>query len=183
VEPWFTGKTLSSKFPLLATAVFSVCMIGTVCFSLLPQAIAQATTHNITLYGSASQGWGFTQQSMSSPGPTINFQIGEQYNITLISADGLPHQFYVDYNRNGILDATDPSSQTFSSTTNIFFTPDRTGDFPYYCSIHPGIMRGNVAIVPELTPTSLLILLVVMSLVSVVCKNRSHAKTNSKTTA
>ena len=181
---------MCSKFSVLTAVAFSVLAIGIVCFPFLPETAAQATsptpsrtyetvqatTHDITLYGSASQGWGFTQQSMSSPGPIIDFQEGDLYNITLISVDGLSHQFFVDYNGNGIPDANDPVSQTFSSTTNILYAPDRTGEYPYYCNIHPSVMYGNVSIVPEFTSAALLTILVAVILTTIIYKKRTLAK-------
>jgi hypothetical protein len=55
------------------------------------------TTRNFTLYGSFSRGWGFTATSISSPGPTIVVQQGDTVNLTLISADGVTHNFFVSY--------------------------------------------------------------------------------------
>jgi plastocyanin len=180
---------MGSKFSVLMAIALSILIIGIVCvsvFSRTAQAAStassrtyetvQSTTHDITLYGSASQGWGFTQQSMSSPGPTIDFQVGDLYNITLISVDGLTHQFFVDYNGNRSPDGVEPVSQPFSSTTNVLFAPDRTGEFSYYCYVHPSVMYGNVSIVPEFTSMALLIMLIASLLIAVVFKKRKSLK-------
>ena len=147
-------------------------IIMTICFSIFSlAALVQAqTTNNITLYGSASQGWGFTEQTITIPGPKISFQEGELYNITLISSDGLTHKFFIDYNNNGNADNDEPASPSFSSTIIYQFTPDRTGDFTYYCSIHPSTMYGNVSIIPEFSSFTLLVIITIMSVVVIAFK-------------
>jgi len=100
-------------------------------------------TQTFTLYGSFIRGWGFTEVTMSIPGPEISFEEGVPVSIKLISADGALHDFYVDYNGNGAIDSDEPRSSTFTSTTTFQFTPDRTGQFTYYCSFHPATMNGN----------------------------------------
>lgn len=102
-----------------------------------------ASVHNISLFGSASQGWGFTPSSISSPGPTIIVVQGDLVNLTLTSQDGLPHRFFVDYNGNGVLDSDEPASPVFSGTINYQFNATTSGTFTYYCQIHPGVMFGT----------------------------------------
>lgn len=127
-------------------------------------------TQDFTLYGSTVRGWGFTEVTMSIPGPEISFEEGVPVNITLISADGVLHDFFVDYNGNGAIDSDEPHSPTFSSTTVFQFTPDRTGQFTYYCSFHPSTMNGNTQIVPELTPAFLAVLMVVLAVTGILYK-------------
>ena len=120
-------------------------------------------TNEITLYGSSSQGWGFSENSMSIPGPTIEFQEEEMYNLTLISADGLIHSFFVDYNGNNSPDSNEPVSPSFTSTINFQFTPDRTGEFTYYCSYHPITMFGNASLIPEFNLQTLILVIATLS--------------------
>jgi hypothetical protein len=153
--------------------LLSVCIVVllfAVCLASLGCVVAQGgQTQNITLYGSATQGWGLTQQSMSIPGPQITFTQGVPVSLTLISVDGNVHDFYVDYNGNGAIDSGEPRSPTFTSTVTYQFTPDRTGQFTYYCSFHAATMRGNTQIViPELTVTVLVVLMVALTMVAVV---------------
>ncbi len=153
------GINLTSK----ALAIFAlIILFFVICFSF-NSAQAQGQTQNITLYGSATQGWGFTQQSISSPGPQITFQQGQLVNLTLISVDGLAHLFYVDYNGNKVADSNEPKSPQFTGTINYQFTPDRTGQFTYYCSIHPTVMFGNVSSVPEFTSIATVLILIIAS--------------------
>jgi plastocyanin len=102
-----------------------------------------ASINNISLFGSASQGWGFTPSSISSPGPTIIVAQGDLVNLTLTSQDGFQHRFFVDYNGNGVLDSGEPASPLFSGTINHQFNATTSGTFKYYCQIHPGVMFGT----------------------------------------
>ncbi len=144
-------------------------LIGTVFVSFGVQKAA-AQIQNITLYGGAGLGWGFTQASMSIPGPEVSFEAGVPVNLTLIGVDGLPHNFFVDYNGNRVPDANEPMSPTFTSTINYQFTPDRTGTFTYYCQFHMMTMFGNVNAIPELSTVGIAILLMVVSLIAVAYK-------------
>lgn len=71
---------------------------------------------------------------------------GDLANLTLTSQDGLPHAFSVDYNGNGVVDAGEPTSPTFSSTINFQFFATVAGTFKYYCTFHPGIMFGSFVV-------------------------------------
>jgi plastocyanin len=113
-------------------------------FATLPA--ARASVDNFHLFGSASQGWGFTAGTMSSPGPAITVTKGDLVNLTLTSQDGFTHRFFVDYNGNGIIDPGEPASPSFSGTINYQFTATTAGTFTYYCSFHPGVMRGTFTV-------------------------------------
>jgi plastocyanin len=112
-------------------------------YAVLP---AHAVVDSFTLFGSASSGWGFTKGGMSSPGPTISVLQGDIVNLTLTSADGLTHRFFVDYNGNGIPDPGEPASAPFASTTGFQFNASVAGTFRYYCAFHPGVMSGTFAV-------------------------------------
>ena len=136
---------------------------------------AQAT-HSITLYGAAFQGWGYTEQSLSSPGPQIEFQEGDLYNMTLVSVDGFTHNFYIDYNGNGNPDGDEPTSPDFTSTINYQFTPDRTGAFTYYCHYHHTVMYGNATIIPEFSSFALIAALIIVTALVLAYTTRIHPK-------
>ena len=139
---------------LLATAVF-----------VQVHDVEAATTLNFTLYGAAAQGWGFTSSSITSPGPTITVAQGDTVNLTLISADGVSHQFFVSYTNSSTFSSGDPESAVFSGTTNFqFVATNTTGTYTYYCTIHPSVMYGYFEVVqtgaiPEFQPIAMLMLL------------------------
>jgi len=144
---------------------------------------AKANVQNFTLYGSALvPGWGFTAGSITNPGPTITpVSVGDVVNLTLISADGSNHQFFVDYNNNGIRDPTEPESPTFGTTPlNFQFTATMSGNFNYHCAIHPS-MVGTLHVepaVPEFPSFAIVPLFMLATLLVVFVYRRKHLPHN-----
>ena len=117
-----------------------------------------ASPVSYTLYGK-TQGWGFTSDSISSPGPDLASATGETVSMTLYSADGVRHNFAIDYNGNGQPDPGEPISADFrSSTTPITydFTATTTpGTYTYYCEFHAQQFGSFIVVVnnpPVLDP-------------------------------
>ena len=135
---------------------------------------ANAVTRNITLYGSASLGWGFTSTSITSPGPQLSFDVGDVINMTLVSEDGLPHLFFIDYNGNQSPDAGEPQSPTFTTTINYQFIVNQTGTPMYYCYIHPSVMFGNTSIIPEFSTLLVVPLFMMATLLAVIAYRRKR---------
>lgn len=117
-----------------------------------------AAVQDFHLYGSYTAGWGFSPDSMTSPGPTITVNEGDVVNLTLTNEDtGLyaaSHQFLLSYHNSSTPQSDDvvspfiPSGQTivFSFTANV------SGTFTYYCTVHPLMMYGTFVVsgaVPE----------------------------------
>ncbi len=98
-----------------------------------------ASPVSYTLYGT-TQGWGFSSTSVTSPGPDLTAATGETVSMTLYSADGVRHNFAVDYNGNGQPDPSEPISADFRSSTTPLrynFTATSTpGTYTYYCEFH-----------------------------------------------
>jgi len=157
-------------------ALFSIALLLMMAQSGFASAQDSNEQQEFTLYGSMFAGWGFTEESMSIPGPEISFEQDVPVRITLISADGALHDFFVDYNGNGAIDSDEPRSSTFTSTTTFQFTPDRTGQFTYYCSFHRSTMYGNTQIIPELTPAVLAVLMVGLAIAGLLFKVNKQPK-------
>jgi len=105
----------------------------------------------LSLGASASTGWNNTQ-----PGPTITVNLYDDVKLTLVSTDGLSHQFHVDYSGNGVPDPGEPLSPVFRTPAITYeFIANTPGTFTYYCTIHPVTMVGTFIVNP--TPTSTLI--------------------------
>jgi plastocyanin len=123
------------------------------------------TTRYFTLYGDHLQGWGFTNTSITSPGPTITVEQGDTVNLTLISYDGISHRFFVSYTNSSSWSSGDPESAAFSNSTNFqFVTTNTTGTYKYFCVFHPDVMWGYFKVVPtggipEFQPLAMLMLL------------------------
>jgi len=106
----------------------------------------RAASDSISLYGSATSGWGTTSMSESNPGPTLTVAQGDTVTITLHSTDGVGHEFLIDYNGNEAADSGEPLSTAFTSTTTVTFVASQAGTFTYYCVIHPGSMKGTFVV-------------------------------------
>src|SRR5256885_11029852 len=95
-----------------------------------------AAAPNITyqLYGTRNSGWGFTNTSLTTPGPPIEVVVGDNLTLNLTSLDGRSHNWYIDYNNNSLVDAneTGSSSPTFRTGARLwnFTVSNRTGTFP-----------------------------------------------------
>jgi FtsP/CotA-like multicopper oxidase with cupredoxin domain len=136
---------MNSKWTFVAIAAI---LLATAMFMQVYYTEA-ATTRYFTLYGSASSGWGFTDTSISRPGPTITVEQGDTVNLTLISQDSLPHQFFVSYTNASSPGSGDPESALFNSKTSFqFVATNTTGTYTYRCAVHPGVMYGYFKVVP-----------------------------------
>lgn len=138
-----------------------------------------ATTRNFNLYGSVSQGWGFTT-SMSSPGPTIVVEQGDTVNLTLISNDGIMHKFFVSYTNGSSPNLTEPQSSDFTATLSYQFVATNTvGTYTYGCIYHPITMKGYFQVlptgtIPEFQPLIMLSLLVASTAVAALVYKRKR---------
>src|SRR5438105_3216246 len=84
------------------------------------------------LYGSRSGGWGSTNTSLTTPGPLIEVEVGDNVTLNLTSLDGLSHRWFVDYNNNSAADASEPRSPNFANQVLWNFTVSNvTGTFAY----------------------------------------------------
>ena len=138
------------------------------------------TTRNFTLYGSFTQGWGFTASNITTPGPTIIVEQGDTVNLTLISQDGIGHLFFVGYTNATSPVSGDPQSPSFSGTINFQFNATTTvGTYMYRCAIHPSNMFGQFQVVatgtiPEFQPLIMLSLLIASTAVAVLAYGRKR---------
>ena len=136
------------------------------------------TTRNFTLHGSLSGGWGFTPESISSPGPTIVVEKGDAVNLTLISNDGVLHNFFVSYTNTSSPNSGDPVSNDFTATTSFQFVATTTiGTYKYYCYYHSAMMWGYFQVIqtgtiPEFQPLILLSLLIATTAIAVIANKR-----------
>lgn len=117
---------------------------------------------NITLYeGQVSSdlyGFGYSANSLESPGPTLTFKVGDVMNVTVTDVGQLPHNWAivsanqtsapVQFNAQ-IRSASSPLQQGDSGS--VVFTVTKAGDFYYICQVpgHVGLgMWGRVVVNP-----------------------------------
>ncbi len=112
-----------------------------------------SATKTYTLYGDGTagqNGWGFTANTVTYPGPTLYANQGDTVSLSLFSKDGMAHIFVVDWNSDGIKNGADVNSTQFSSTTTataFSFTADQAGTHQYFCSLHTAAVQKGPLIV------------------------------------
>ncbi len=113
-----------------------------------------APTH-YTLYGSVLSpriGWGFNVSGISAPGPTLVIETGVNVTLTLYSADGIAHTWFIDYDNSSSVNGGETQSSEFGgpghlNPYNYSFVANRAGTFAYRCGIHLTQMWGMIIIV------------------------------------
>jgi len=113
---------------------------------------ATATASPTYLYANRSTGWGFTNTSLTSPGPSLEVEVGEHVTLNLTSVDGRNHDWFIDYNNNSIVDANESYSDsgTFRSNLQYNFTVgNQTGTFVYRSRFNgDGNLWGDITVRP-----------------------------------
>jgi hypothetical protein len=117
----------SSKAVVVA-ATLIVGLLASV-FSATPA----AADRTITLYGTRAGGWGFSNTTITSPGPHLEIVQGEMVTLFLTSADQDPHDWFIDYNLDSSSGGNEPQLPgTFDENTrNWTFSANRNGTFVY----------------------------------------------------
>jgi hypothetical protein len=113
---------------------------------------AKALQSPTYLYAHRSMGWGFTNDSLTSPGPSLDVEVGEHVTLNLTSVDARNHDWFIDYNNNSIVDATESYSDsgTFRGTSEFSFTVgNQTGTFVYRSRFNgDGNLWGDITVRP-----------------------------------
>ena len=107
-----------------------------------------------TLYGSVTPplvGWGLNATNISAPGPTLLVAAGSNVTLTLISADGVGHTWFIDLDNSSSVNGAETQSQEFggpgnANMTDYSFVPEQTGNFTYRCGIHLAQMWGMIVV-------------------------------------
>lgn len=133
VPPWTDprmGRVMSTPRKRIVVAVsLAFALLATVAFAN-PGAAARNT--NFSLFGSRSAGWGFTNTTLTTPGPLMQVEVGDNVTLNLTSVDGTAHRWFIDYNNNSAADGSEPSSPNFGTAVLWNFTVSNvTGTFPY----------------------------------------------------
>jgi len=155
------------KKTLFLTLIFVVCLLST--FAVTSK--AQISGTSITLYagavtsGSGTYGYGSSSSTITSPGPTLNLVEGTTYTVTVNDVADMPHSFEIVSSKavsNSPLFGAGIDIASYipaGGSGNVTFTPNKTGNFYYVCTVPGHIdlgMWGNVkvsATVPEYPST------------------------------
>ncbi len=115
-----------------------------------------APTH-YTLYGSALDGWGFTNTSITTPGPTLIVEEGVNVTLTLYANDTAAHTWFADYDNSSSVNGGETTSPKFGGTGNpasitYTFNANRAGTFAYRCGFHVTTMWGVLIVLGKPAP-------------------------------
>ena len=158
-NPGVSRKLLTAGFValavlvLLAAAVFAG--VGT------PSPLPPANVF-VTLYAGqvspTEYGFGDTSTSITSPGPTLTFTVGDVVNMTVFNSGTMPHNWALVTNNEtsapvlfgAQIDSGSVPIQT-NQTGSIVFKVTKSGDFDYICQVPGHVtlgMWGSVVINP-----------------------------------
>src|SRR5256885_4128134 len=147
---WDAMSTLRRRILVAASLA---CLLFAASAFATPAAAGRNLTYQ--LYGSRSGGWGSTNTSLTTRGPLIEVEVGDNVTLNLTSVDGLSLRWCVDYNNTSAGDAWEPRSPNFANQVLWNFTVSNvTGPFAYRSdrTAGPGDdlanMWGNITIRP-----------------------------------
>lgn len=89
--------------------------------------------------------------------PPITVTQGDTVSLTLVSGDSMPHQFYVDVDKNGVPDCStvDPCSKQIPPMTTFTFTVNFVpSTYTYYCLFHQFSMFGTFTVLAPSAPAT-----------------------------
>ena len=150
---WITAGFVSvAAFLLLAAALFAG--VGS---ESSPTPNVFLTIYSGEISGSV-YGFGNSSSPLSSPGPTLNFKVGDVVNITLVNIGQMPHNLaIVSANQSdasvlfGGQIGSDSAPLQANQSASVIFTVTKAGDFYYICQVDAHLqlgMWGNVVITP-----------------------------------
>ncbi|MGP6293233.1 cupredoxin domain-containing protein [Caldiplasma sukawensis] len=146
-----------------AGAIFGVLIILFAALSLLFVISAPTTTasaglvdptgihpthyYNVTLWADAS-GWDYNHGPTN---PTMYFQVCTKVNFTVIEEDNLPHTLTINAGPNETsstltLLTTSDITQTPGHVSKANYTFFKSGEYTYWCTVHPTTMVGHIFI-------------------------------------
>lgn len=104
---------------------------------------AAAANVSFTLYGDNNNGWGTLPSQLSTPGPALAADLGDNVTLVLSSTDGNQYRWYLDYDNDSTRDGNEPRSPNFRDTPVQWnFTANTPGTFAYRTQSDPAVMWG-----------------------------------------
>jgi plastocyanin len=157
-----------SYLPLIAVialaAILYFAVMAELFFNLQPPLTANSNTNktptvNIVLYegeiSNTKYGFGYSSNLLTSPGPTLRFNMSDVVNITVVNVGKMPHAFEITQTpKTGatVLFNAEIGAGSYlepGQKGTVIFTPNNTGSFYYICPV-PGHaelgMYGSVII-------------------------------------
>jgi plastocyanin len=145
-----------SYYPLIAVIALAVTLycatMVVLVFNLQPSLTTSSSqnktpTVNIVLYEgeitAIKYGFGNTSTLLSSPGPTLRFNLTDVVNITVVNVGSMPHAFAItNVPKTGatVLFGAEIGASNYlepGKQGTVIFTPNNAGSFYYICPV-PG---------------------------------------------
>lgn len=134
-----------------AVVIVIIIIVASVYFVMTMQQPTPTPTKSMTLYeadrtvsGGVQGVFGFNQSSMTSPGPTLNFKVGDVINMTVYNVGTIAHNWAIVSSKNSTATVlfnahvgTGDSPIAPESHGNDIFTVTQAGNFFYICQV-PG---------------------------------------------
>jgi len=148
---------------VLAAILYSAAMVVLV-FNLQPPLTSTSNTNrtptiNIVLYegeiSAIKYGFSNTSTTLTSPGPTLRFNLTNVVNITVVNVGSMPHAFAITNEpKTGatVLFGAEIGASSYlepGQQGSVIFTPNNAGSFYYICPVpgHAEVgMYGSVII-------------------------------------
>jgi nitrite reductase (NO-forming) len=136
---------------VLAAVLYSATMVVLV-FDLQPPLTSSSNTNrtpniNIVLYegeiSAIKYGFGNSSTTLTSPGPTLRFNLTDVVNITVVNVGSMPHAFAItNMPKTGasVLFGAEIGTSSYlepGKQGTVIFTPNNAGSFYYICPV-PG---------------------------------------------
>ncbi len=122
-------------------------------WTFIESTTAMRPTVNVTLYegelNATRYGFGNTSSSLTSPGPTLHFRVGDVVNVTVYNVGSLPHAWALtdapQYNAQVLFNAHVGSGDVPLAPGqhgNDIFQVAKAGNFYYVCSVSGHTEQG-----------------------------------------
>jgi plastocyanin len=158
-DPVVAKKILTSGFVALGILII---LAGAVLAGVGAPVTLPKPNVSITLYaGEVSPtlfGFGNSATSITSPGPTLNFTVGDVVNMTVFNAGTMPHNWALvasnDTSGKVLFGAQIDSGQVpipVNESASVVFRVTKTGNYYYICQVAGHVqlgMWGNVVMNP-----------------------------------
>ncbi len=141
-------KRPSRKESYATVVVLVLIVLASIYYYSINQPKAELTPNvSVTLYAkeinSNLYGFGFTADSIISPGPTLTFKVGDVVEVTLHNMGTLPHSFEINTQnttKGQVLFNSEINPGVYiqsGQTGSVVFKVTEAGDFYYMCPV-PG---------------------------------------------
>jgi plastocyanin len=157
------SEILKTQIALLAIMLF----VFAIALAFPHVSYAQTPNIEITLY-EKEWGFGYTETSITSPGPTLTFTEGDVVNVTVYNVGTTDHGWELVTAKSGGTELFSAYIAPMAPGTHasVVFTSTQTGNFYYICPVsgHADLgMWGQVSVnvIPEYPPTPIFVVLII----------------------